>query len=67
MAIDREVRQKRLHLGRPHVARMLLAVKQDEAPNPLNVLRFRPDAVMLDPNSLAHLIEQFGRMGLRCV
>jgi hypothetical protein len=67
MALHRKMRQKRLDLGRPHVSWMLLAVKQNEAPNPLNILRFRPDAVMLDPNSVAHLVKQFGRLSHRCV
>ena len=52
--------EKRLDLGRPHVARMPLAVVQDETPNPLNILRFRADAVILGANPLAHLVEQFG-------
>ena len=46
---------------------MPLAVVQDETPNPLNVLRFRADAVMLGANPLAHLVEQFWRLRRRCV
>lgn len=38
---------------------MALAVKQDEAPDPMLVLRFRTNAVMLDPDLVADLIEQF--------
>ena len=62
----REMGEKRLDLGHPHVARMPLAVVQDETPNPLNILRFRADAVMLGANPLAHLAQQFGQLRRRC-
>lgn len=58
--------EKYLDLGHPHVARMPPAVVQDEARNPLNVLRFRADAAMLGANSLAHLAQQFGRLRRTC-
>ena len=58
--------QKRLDLLGPHVARMALAVKQNEALNPLDILRFGTDAVMLYAYPVAHLIEQFGGFRRRC-
>lgn len=62
LPIDRKRRLKRLHLPSPHLARMPLAVKQDEPTHPLHVLRLRADAVMLDTNSVTHLIEQLGTL-----
>jgi hypothetical protein len=38
---------------------MALAMKQDETLNPLDILRFGTDAVMLYPNTVTNLVEQF--------
>ena len=38
----------------------MLFVKQDEPAYPLRVLRLGADAVMLDPDAVVHLVEQFG-------
>jgi hypothetical protein len=44
------MRQKRLDLPRPHLARMPLALKPDKPVHPLHALRLRADAVMLHAN-----------------
>jgi hypothetical protein len=43
LAIDRQIGQKRLDVGRTHLARMALAVEQDETPYPEDILTFRAD------------------------
>jgi len=42
----------------PHAV-VSFAVENDEAPDPVCVSLFRANAVMLAPNDIAHLIEQF--------
>ena len=60
------MRQKSLNLDRPHLARVALAVEEDEAFYRLKILRFGTDAVMLDAQAITHLVEQFWRRrGLR--
>ena len=54
--------QKRLDLSRPHIPEMALVVKQDEAPAPLQILCFGADAVMLQADLAAHLVQQLGRI-----
>ena len=44
----------------------MLAVKQNEALDPLHILRFCANAVMFHPDLVADLIEQFRRSGFRC-
>ena len=61
------MRQKRLDLPGPHVARKPLAVKADEPAHPTSVLRLRADAVMLDTSSVTYLVEQFGTLPHRGV
>jgi len=39
----------------------MLFVNQDKPAYPLRVLRPGADAVMLDPDAVAHMVEQFGR------
>jgi hypothetical protein len=47
---------------------MALAVKQYEALDPLQILRFCTDAVVFDPDFVMDLIEQFGRIwNRRCI
>ena len=63
LAVDRQIRQKRRHLHRPHLARMAFAMKQHKTPNPLDILRLGSYAVMPQTNLLTQLIEQFQRPG----
>ena len=67
LPVDRTMRQKRLDLSSPHVARMQLTVKPDEPAHALHVLRLRADAVMLHANSVTYLVEQFGTLPHRGV
>src|SRR5450759_3725431 len=55
---DRKVGQKKLDLTRTHRCRMPLAVKTDEAFNPVDVSLFSADAVMPKADPVAYLIEQ---------
>jgi hypothetical protein len=60
LAVHRQVREKRLDLGGRHFGGMPLAVKQDEAPCPEQVLLLGAIAVMQRAQLVAHLIEQPG-------
>ena len=62
--LHRKMSQKSLNLDRPHLARVALAVEEDEAFYPLKILCFGADAVMLDAQAIAHLVEQFWWRGL---
>jgi hypothetical protein len=62
---DGQVRQELLDFGSAHVARMALAVEQDELPGPVNVTCFCSRRVVSHPQDLAHLVEQPGRPGPR--
>ena len=53
-----EIAQKCGELRRAHLARVALAVKQDEAPDPLHIRLFSADAVVPNPDHLAHLVQQ---------
>ena len=55
------VREERLDLDRPHLARMPLVVKEDIATDPADVGLLGPDRVMEQPEFRPHLIEQPGR------
>src|SRR3990172_3262632 len=55
-----QVRQELLHFRRRHLPGMPLAVKEDEAFNPLNVLLLGTDAVVPEPEALLDLLEQPG-------
>jgi len=48
---------KRLHLHRTHFPGVALVVEHNVAPNPLHILGFRADAVMLGADSLAHWVQ----------
>ena len=52
--------QKRFNLGSAHVFRMLLVVEQDESADPVDIGLFGAEAVMLGPDFVADLIEEFG-------
>jgi hypothetical protein len=60
VALQRQMRQKRGNLRRPQIARMTLAMKEDEAFNPVDVGRLRAQAVMPGPKVRTHLIQQAG-------
>ena len=58
VAHRRQVRQERLHLPRAHPGRVPLAVKKDEAFNPVQIGLLGAQTVVLDPDLLAHALEQ---------
>ena len=62
MARDREIGEKRLDFRRAHRRRMALAVKMDVASNPVDIRLLGADAVMLQPDPMANLVEQTCRM-----
>ena len=57
--------EESLHLGGPHVPRVALAMMEDKALDPIHILRFGADAVMLHSDAVANLVEQFRRSGSR--
>jgi hypothetical protein len=57
VSLNRQMRQKRLDLHRPHLGRMPLAVKKNEAPYPLDIGILGPYAVVLKANPLANAIQ----------
>ena len=65
LPFDREMRQKRLNLGGPKVTRMTLVKMHDETFNPIDIGLFRANAVMLDANLGADLVEELGLSGRR--
>jgi len=58
VAIDSEVAKKSINFGGAQVRRMAFAVKENEAPDPVEVSFFSPQAVMIDPQSVSNLFEQ---------
>lgn len=58
MLLHRQSRQELLDLRRSHIARMTLAVRQNESPDPANIDRLRPQAVMHHPQMPPDLIQQ---------
>ena len=63
LALNSEVRQECLDLRGPKRLRMPLAVEEDEAFNPVHVRLLGPDAVVPEPDLVAHAIEQARRLG----
>jgi len=62
------MRQKRLKLRHTHVPGVTFVMKQDVPANPLDILCFSPDTVMLHPKTITHLIEKLRRLrGNRCL
>lgn len=51
--------QERLDFCTTHVFRVALGVKEDEAMNPINVGFLSPVGIILEPNDISNLIEQF--------
>jgi hypothetical protein len=62
LALDRQIGEERLYLGRSQLCRMALAMKQDEAFNPVRVSLLGANALVLNAELYANLIEQFGRL-----
>jgi hypothetical protein len=63
-----QMSQERFHFLLAHLARMALAVKEDEATNPVNVAFFGVESVLLAAHHLANLVEKsrlLGRAPLR--
>jgi hypothetical protein len=63
VALHRQVRQELLDFGRAQLARMPLAVEQDELPGPVEVARLGSRRVMPHPEHLTLLVEQPGWPG----
>lgn len=63
LALDCKMRQKHLHLWRPHLARMTQAVKPNEKTHPLDIRVFGTYAVVQPPDLVTELIQQFWRLG----
>jgi len=55
---DREMPEKRLDLGCSHFARVALAMEDDEAPDPLDILCLGSYAVVTQADPGAYLVEQ---------
>jgi len=53
------MRGKRTDFGLTHFCGMPLAVEKNELPHPVEVGLYRPDAVMVQAQCAAHLIEKF--------
>ena len=62
MARDCKIGEKRLDFRRAHRRRMALVVKMDVASNPVDISLLGADAVMLQPDLMANLVEQTCRM-----
>jgi hypothetical protein len=56
---DGKMRQERLDFCTPHVFGVALVVKEDEATNPIHVGFLSPVGIMLEPNDISNLVEQF--------
>ena len=61
MTLDREMREKRPHVGGTEIAWMPLAVKANVALRPVDVDLLRPQRVVLDADPGTQLIEQLRR------
>ena len=57
--LGREMRKERFDFQPAHVARVALGVEVDEAAHPVQVRLLRAQAVVLHPQALAVLLEQF--------
>ena len=64
LPIDRQMAQKRFHLGRPHVLRVALAMKENKTPCPVDISLFRANAVVPRAQVNAHALQQLGRAWL---
>jgi hypothetical protein len=53
--------EESLYLCLAHVQRMALAAEDDKPPYPFDIGLFRANGIALEPDAMAHLIEQFNR------
>ena len=56
------MRQIKFHFQSPHFLRMLLVVIKNKSPNPAHVRLFCPHRIMIYPQHIADVIEQFARL-----
>ncbi len=56
--IHRQMGQECLHLGRAHLRWMPLAMKQNEAPDPIDIRLLSSQGVVFDPQPITYLIRQ---------
>lgn len=63
MSLDREMGEKLGNFLLAHFVGVALAVKEDVAPDPIDVGFFGANTVMFHPQMPVHAIEQFGRGG----
>lgn len=52
------MRQKRFYLRSAHLGGVSFIMKQNEPPNPVDVNLLGPDAILLEPDAITHLIQQ---------
>src|SRR6185503_8253029 len=64
VAIDSKVSEEGRNFAFAHFPRMAFVVKDNELLYPINIGLFSADAVMLDAQGVAHLVEQFGHRTL---
>lgn len=64
--LHRQLAQERLYLRRTHLLQVAVAVKQDEAPRPIDASLLRAYAVMPRAQVHAQAIEQLGWLRPRC-
>lgn len=60
-----KVRQERRHLHRPHVGRVTLAVKKDEALDPMDITLLGAIAVVAAADRIPHLVQETPRLRLK--
>jgi hypothetical protein len=60
MSVAREMRQELCDFNFCHFARMPLVMEQNEAPDPIDVGLFSPNAEMLATDNIADFVEKFG-------
>jgi hypothetical protein len=63
VALDCEMREKRLDIAGPAVPRMAQAAEAHIAAHPLDICLLRANAVVLEPNRVPQLIEEPARTG----
>ena len=65
--VDREAGEEALDVGRFEYRGVAVVIEADESPDPVDVGLLGPDAVVLEPDAVADLVEQawgFGRHGM---
>jgi hypothetical protein len=60
----REVREKLLHLRRPHGLRMAFVMKKNKPFDPLDIRVFRAETIVAGPDHLPHLLQEPGLLTL---